>query len=182
MAPKVNKGKEVASSSQGSKRERTTSEGEHEDDRITPQPLRRYGLRWITEQEDRLHTLGLNFEFNALGDCNLNMGHDIEEEEADYRPAYEPWGVDVTKTKKSEGINSPILIVNKRNARIENMLSHFMSCDAPQLQLHGQARGATLLAQGDWRRGIGVPTAKSGFLHQLGKEIYKSQAIFIKEQ
>ncbi|MCD7458900.1 hypothetical protein HAX54_039572 [Datura stramonium] len=40
---------------------------------MTPQPLRRYGLRWVTEQEDRLITLGLGFVFDARGDCNLNM-------------------------------------------------------------------------------------------------------------
>ncbi|MCE3050335.1 hypothetical protein HAX54_046925, partial [Datura stramonium] len=53
MAPKVNKGKGVASSSHGSKRVRRTSEEELEDVRMAPQPLRRYGLRWVTEQEGK---------------------------------------------------------------------------------------------------------------------------------
>ncbi|MCD9559115.1 hypothetical protein HAX54_016848 [Datura stramonium] len=42
MAPKVNKGKGVASSNHGSKRERTTSEEEHGDVNMAPLPLRRY--------------------------------------------------------------------------------------------------------------------------------------------
>ncbi|MCD9642064.1 hypothetical protein HAX54_028662 [Datura stramonium] len=127
MAQKINKGKGLASSSQGSKRARTTSEEEHEDVNMAPQPLRRYGLRWVTEKEgkkwfkehkeskcshdmftdrncwslvfphmvDRILTLGLDFMFNAPGDCNLNMGHDIEEEEVDYKPSYGPRGVDL---------------------------------------------------------------------------------------
>ncbi|MCD7465602.1 hypothetical protein HAX54_001610 [Datura stramonium] len=73
MAPKVNKGKGVASSSHGSKKARRTSEEEHEDVRMAPQPLRRYGLYWVTEQEDRILTLGLGFVFDVPGDCNLNM-------------------------------------------------------------------------------------------------------------
>ncbi|MCD7468997.1 hypothetical protein HAX54_007571 [Datura stramonium] len=73
MAQKVNKGKGVASSSHGSKRARITSEEEHEDLRMAPPPLRRYGLYWVMEQEDRILTLGLGFVFDALNDCNLNM-------------------------------------------------------------------------------------------------------------
>ncbi|MCD9645513.1 hypothetical protein HAX54_034506, partial [Datura stramonium] len=34
-------------------------------------------------------------------------GHDIEEEKADYRPAYDPRGIDVTKIKEPDGINGP---------------------------------------------------------------------------
>ncbi|MCE3051872.1 hypothetical protein HAX54_051090, partial [Datura stramonium] len=51
MAPKVSKGKGMASSSHGSKRERRPSEEEHEDVNIEPPPLRQYGLRWVTEKE-----------------------------------------------------------------------------------------------------------------------------------
>ncbi|MCD7462603.1 hypothetical protein HAX54_048890 [Datura stramonium] len=54
----------------------------------------------------------------------IMRGHDIEEEEADYRPTYDPRRVDVTKTKEPKGINSLFLAVNERNARIDNMLSH----------------------------------------------------------
>ncbi|MCD9638895.1 hypothetical protein HAX54_023067, partial [Datura stramonium] len=53
MAPKVNKGKGLASSSHVSKRERTTSEEEHEDVSMAPLPLRRYGLRWVIEKEGK---------------------------------------------------------------------------------------------------------------------------------
>ncbi|MCD7448530.1 hypothetical protein HAX54_043460 [Datura stramonium] len=51
MAPKVNKGKGVASSIHGSKRARRPNEEEHEDVSMAPPPLRRYGLCWITEKE-----------------------------------------------------------------------------------------------------------------------------------
>ncbi|MCD7458034.1 hypothetical protein HAX54_036967 [Datura stramonium] len=73
MAPKVRKGKGVAFSSHGSKRARRPSEEEHEDVSMTPPPLRRYGLHWVTKKEDRILTLDLDFMFNASGDCNLNM-------------------------------------------------------------------------------------------------------------
>ncbi|MCE3051124.1 hypothetical protein HAX54_048948 [Datura stramonium] len=66
---------------------------------------------------------GQNFGFGSLLTKFL-CGHDIEEEEADYRPAYNPRGIDVTKTKEPEDINGPVLSVNERNARIENLLSH----------------------------------------------------------
>ncbi|MCE0480865.1 hypothetical protein HAX54_038056 [Datura stramonium] len=51
MAPKENKEKCVASSRNGSKRARRVSEEEHEDVRMGPQQLRRYGLHLVTEQE-----------------------------------------------------------------------------------------------------------------------------------
>ncbi|MCD9561442.1 hypothetical protein HAX54_020553 [Datura stramonium] len=129
MAPKVCKGKGLASSSHGSKRERRPNEDVHEDLNMAPPPLRRYGLRWVMEKAgkkwfkehkeskyshdmfidrnclslvfphmvDRMLTLGLGFMFNAPGGCKLNMGHDIEEEETDYKPTYDPRGVDMTK-------------------------------------------------------------------------------------
>ncbi|MCE0480598.1 hypothetical protein HAX54_037617, partial [Datura stramonium] len=65
----------------------------------------------------RILTLGLGFVFDGPGDCNLNMmrefvknlmptrgrtKHDIEDEEADYRPAYDPRGIHVTKIKEPE--------------------------------------------------------------------------------
>ncbi|MCD9646597.1 hypothetical protein HAX54_036578 [Datura stramonium] len=46
-------GKGVASSSHGSKRARRPSEEEHEDVRMAPPTLRRYGLRWVTEKEGK---------------------------------------------------------------------------------------------------------------------------------
>ncbi|MCD9641464.1 hypothetical protein HAX54_027659 [Datura stramonium] len=196
MAPKVNKGKGLASSSHGSKRTRTISEEEHEDVSMAPPPLRRYSLRWVTKKEvfphmaDRILTLGLDFMFNAPGDCNFEYGEripckldakgkkppyrnirhtlcgsnsvarwtrhqqlgyhvslpyahlsregrDIEEEEANYRPAYHPRGVDVTKTKEPDGINGPVLTVNERNVQIDNMLSHLYGMQMLQLRMNG---------------------------------------------
>ncbi|MCE3051874.1 hypothetical protein HAX54_051093, partial [Datura stramonium] len=51
-------------------------------------------------------------------------GHEIEEEEENYKPRYEPKGIDLTKTKYTEGVHGLILSFNERNARIGNMLSH----------------------------------------------------------
>ncbi|MCE0481977.1 hypothetical protein HAX54_040204 [Datura stramonium] len=56
----------------------------------------------------------------------ISAWHDIEEEEEDYRPTYDPRGIGVTKTKDPEGINGPVLSVNEPNARIDNMLSHLI--------------------------------------------------------
>ncbi|MCD9559299.1 hypothetical protein HAX54_017173 [Datura stramonium] len=50
--------------------------------------------------------------------------HAIEEEEVDYRPVYDPGGIDVTKTKESEGIHDPFLSINERTARTDNISSH----------------------------------------------------------
>ncbi|MCE3215355.1 hypothetical protein HAX54_002077 [Datura stramonium] len=124
---------------------------------MAPPLLRRYEVRWVTEKEDIILTLGLGFVFDAPGDCSLNMskgrkrlklrigvlltrflyGHYIEEEEVDYRPSYDPRGINVTKTKEPEGINSSILFVNERNARTDNMLSHLYGMQMLQLRMHG---------------------------------------------
>ncbi|MCD7455643.1 hypothetical protein HAX54_029014 [Datura stramonium] len=90
---------------------------------MAPPPLRRYGLRWVTEKEDRILTLGLGFMFDAQDDCNLNIRHDIEEEEADCRPTYDSRGVDITKTKEPEGINSLVLSL-RINGVSEEQLQH----------------------------------------------------------
>ncbi|MCD9641343.1 hypothetical protein HAX54_027497 [Datura stramonium] len=66
---------------------------------------------------------GQNFEFGGILTRFLR-GHDIEEEEADYRPDYDPRWIDVIKTKEPKGINGPVLFVNERNMQIENMSSH----------------------------------------------------------
>ncbi|MCE0481322.1 hypothetical protein HAX54_039001 [Datura stramonium] len=132
MAPKVNKWKGMASSSHRSKRVRRPSEEEHEDVRMTPPPLRRYRLHWVTKQEDRILTLDLGFVFDVPGDCNLNM-----EEEADYRPDYDPRGIEVTKKKEPEGINGLVLSVNERNVRIDNILSHLYGIQILQLRMNG---------------------------------------------
>ncbi|MCD7459678.1 hypothetical protein HAX54_041610 [Datura stramonium] len=65
---------------------------------------------------------GENFGFGGLLTRFLR-GHDIEEEEEDYRPTFDPRWIDVTKTKEPEGINDPVLFVNKRSVRIDNILS-----------------------------------------------------------
>ncbi|MCD7458389.1 hypothetical protein HAX54_038077 [Datura stramonium] len=52
MTPKSSKGKGVASSSHGSKRSKRASEEEHDDVSIPQQPLRRYGLHWVTEKKE----------------------------------------------------------------------------------------------------------------------------------
>ncbi|MCD9559646.1 hypothetical protein HAX54_017781 [Datura stramonium] len=73
MASKVIKGKGVASPSHESKIARRTSKEEHQDVRKAPPQLKRYGLHSVTEQEDRIFTLGLGFVFDAPGEYNLNM-------------------------------------------------------------------------------------------------------------
>ncbi|MCD7450373.1 hypothetical protein HAX54_005716, partial [Datura stramonium] len=128
VAPKVNKGKGVASSSHGSKRARRPSEEGHEDVSMAPPPLRRYDLRWVMEKEvpgkhvthvtrERVCIVyalmngmlinvgvliknvlkresgkeGQNFGFGGLLTQFL-WGNNIEDEEAEYRPAYGPRG------------------------------------------------------------------------------------------
>ncbi|MCD7472261.1 hypothetical protein HAX54_013290, partial [Datura stramonium] len=64
-------------------------------------------------------------------------GTTLRRKEADYKPAYDLRGVDVTKTKEPEGINGPVLTVNERNARIDNMLSHLYGMQMLQLRMNG---------------------------------------------
>ncbi|MCD7468186.1 hypothetical protein HAX54_006148 [Datura stramonium] len=82
---------------------------------------------------------GQNFEFGGLLTRFL-WGYDIEEDEGDYRPAYDLRGVYVTKTKEPEGINGPVLIVNDHNAQIDNMLSHLYSMQMLQLRMDGMTK------------------------------------------
>ncbi|MCD7455738.1 hypothetical protein HAX54_029382 [Datura stramonium] len=79
---------------------------------------------------------GQNIRFRGLLTLFLR-GHEIEEEEADYRPAYDPRGVDVTKAKEPEGVNGPALSVNERNAQIDNILSHLYDMQMLQLRMNG---------------------------------------------
>ncbi|MCE3049643.1 hypothetical protein HAX54_045458, partial [Datura stramonium] len=51
VALKASKGKDVASSSHRNKRYRMGKEAPNEDASMPPQPPRRYGLHWATEQE-----------------------------------------------------------------------------------------------------------------------------------
>ncbi|MCD9642812.1 hypothetical protein HAX54_029831 [Datura stramonium] len=87
MAPKVNKGKGVASSSHGSKRARRPSEGEHEDVRMAPPPLRRH-LRINGVNEEQLQQLNMDYPLSehlrAL--CRVGPGY---EEPLDYDVAME---------------------------------------------------------------------------------------------
>ncbi|MCE3215196.1 hypothetical protein HAX54_001227 [Datura stramonium] len=53
MAPKLNKGKGVASSSHGNKRSRETQNAPNEDASMPPQPPRFYGLRRVMGQEGK---------------------------------------------------------------------------------------------------------------------------------
>ncbi|MCD7465476.1 hypothetical protein HAX54_001394, partial [Datura stramonium] len=50
MALKPRKGKGVASSSHGFKRSKRANEEKNEDVSLPQQPLKSFGLRWITEQ------------------------------------------------------------------------------------------------------------------------------------
>ncbi|MCE3216297.1 hypothetical protein HAX54_005940 [Datura stramonium] len=64
---------------------------------------------------------GQGFGFGGLLTRFLR-GHDIDEEEANYRTIYDPTGIDVTKNKEPEGVNGPILFVNECRARIDNIV------------------------------------------------------------
>ncbi|MCE3052353.1 hypothetical protein HAX54_052384 [Datura stramonium] len=75
MAQKVNKGKGLSSSSHGSKRARRTSEEENEDVRMAPQYLRRYGLRWVIEQEENEITrVDLEIEYSDDNEEDSEFG------------------------------------------------------------------------------------------------------------
>ncbi|MCE3049712.1 hypothetical protein HAX54_045583, partial [Datura stramonium] len=79
-------------------------------------------------------------------DCNLNMVREFlanwdpkersnHEEEKDYKPVYDPRGIDVSNTKEPEGIHSPGLSINERNAQIGNMLDHMYGMQMLQLRM-----------------------------------------------
>ncbi|MCD7473202.1 hypothetical protein HAX54_014858 [Datura stramonium] len=72
MVPKASKGKVVASSSHGNKRSRVGQEVPNED---VSMPTTTTKALWapLDHKERRLYTLGFNFVFNDLGDCNWNM-------------------------------------------------------------------------------------------------------------
>ncbi|MCD7464338.1 hypothetical protein HAX54_052532 [Datura stramonium] len=79
---------------------------------------------------------GQSFGFGGLM-TRFMCGHQIEEEEVDYRPVYDPRDIEVTKTKEPEGIHGPILYINEHNARIDNMLSHIYGMQMLQLRMNG---------------------------------------------
>ncbi|MCD9642537.1 hypothetical protein HAX54_029392, partial [Datura stramonium] len=68
------------------------------------------------------------------GDTRLKK---VEEEEVDYRPRYDPKGLHVTKTKELKGIYHPVLPISKRNACIDNVLSHLYGMQMLQLRMSG---------------------------------------------
>ncbi|MCE2055487.1 hypothetical protein HAX54_042728 [Datura stramonium] len=154
MAPKARKGEGVAYSSHENKRSRVGQDAPIEDASMPQQPPMCYGLCWVTEQEDtqwfkdhkeskyyhelffdsdslacefpyiidRIHTLGLDFVFNDLGECNLIM--QIDEEVVDYRPWYDPKGLDMTKTKELEDIHGLVLSISEHKVHIDSVLNH----------------------------------------------------------
>ncbi|MCD7462597.1 hypothetical protein HAX54_048878, partial [Datura stramonium] len=63
-------------------------------------------------------------------------GHQIEEEEADDSPTYDPRGIDETKTKDPEGVHHVVISVNNHNAQIDNMLSHLYGMQMLQLRIN----------------------------------------------
>ncbi|MCD9638283.1 hypothetical protein HAX54_022155 [Datura stramonium] len=159
MAPKVNKGKGVASSIHGSKRARRPSEEEHEVVSMAPPPFRNFLSLVFPQMVDRILTIALGFMFNAPGDCNLNMVREfleiwIPNERSNQvkiigqiiefspkalnrllgKPIVDPQPfVDM----ELEAIKGPVLTVNEHNARIDNMLSHLYSMQMLQLRKKG---------------------------------------------
>ncbi|MCE3215424.1 hypothetical protein HAX54_002338, partial [Datura stramonium] len=134
----------------GSKRTRRANEEEHDDLSLPPQSLRRYGLRWVKRKKRErvclvfalITGMPINvgviiknvlsrarakrsqiFGFGGLL-IRFLRGNEIEKEEVDYRPIYDPKGNDVTNIKEPKGVNGPDFSANERNARIDNMLSH----------------------------------------------------------
>ncbi|MCD7454060.1 hypothetical protein HAX54_023377 [Datura stramonium] len=78
---------------------------------------------------------GQRFSFKGLLNRFLRV-QQVEEEEVDYRPRYGPKGLDVTKTKESEGLHDPVLFINE-HARIDNVLSHLYGMQIIQMRMRG---------------------------------------------
>ncbi|MCD7454827.1 hypothetical protein HAX54_026170 [Datura stramonium] len=117
MAHKVNKEKGVASSSHGNKGSRGTQEAPMEDSSI---PI------W------RNYTYSQWTEFDRKVGPPLTV--QIDEEVVDYRPRYDPEGIDVTKTKDPKGIHGSVLSISERNACINNVLSHLYGIVGPSFE------------------------------------------------
>ncbi|MCD9638708.1 hypothetical protein HAX54_022844 [Datura stramonium] len=108
MAPKASRGKGVASSSHENKRYRLGQETPNEDARMQPQPPKCYGLHWFMEQEEGVDKdKGEKRQRLSFGGflTQFLRGHQIDEEVVNYRPWYDPKGIDVKKKKKPEGIH-----------------------------------------------------------------------------
>ncbi|MCD7446268.1 hypothetical protein HAX54_050989 [Datura stramonium] len=82
---------------------------------------------------------GQNIGFGGLLTRFLR-GHQIEEEEVDYIPVYDPRGVGLTKTKKPEGVHGLVLSINEHNAQTGNMLSHMYHMEMLQLRMNGVSK------------------------------------------
>ncbi|MCD7468395.1 hypothetical protein HAX54_006503 [Datura stramonium] len=122
MAPIFNKGKGVASLSHGNKRSRGTQEVPMENASMPQQPPRNYGLCWVTKQEDVTHVMRERecLVFVLMTGRPVNVGEQqIDEEVIDYRPRYDPNGLDMSKIKDPEGIHGLVLSNSKRNVRID---------------------------------------------------------------
>ncbi|MCD7473024.1 hypothetical protein HAX54_014567 [Datura stramonium] len=75
MVQKPSKGKGVASSNHGLKRPKRTSEEEQDDMTSPEQPLRRYGIHWITEQEeDEMARVDSDIEYSDAEEEDYEMG------------------------------------------------------------------------------------------------------------
>ncbi|MCE0481358.1 hypothetical protein HAX54_039040 [Datura stramonium] len=60
-----------------------------------------------------------------------------DKEVVDYRPRYDPKGIDITKTKNPEGIHGPVLSISECHAQTDNILSHIYDMKMLQLRMNG---------------------------------------------
>ncbi|MCD9646524.1 hypothetical protein HAX54_036411 [Datura stramonium] len=76
MAPKSNKGKGVASSSQGTKRSIFGEEAQTMDASMPQQLSRRYGLYWVIDQEATDEQLNIDYPLyeHSRAFCNVRPG------------------------------------------------------------------------------------------------------------
>ncbi|MCD7458307.1 hypothetical protein HAX54_037835 [Datura stramonium] len=163
MAPKVNKGKGVASSNYGNKRSRGTQEAPNEDASMPPQPPRRYGLCWVTKQEDKKwfkehkeskysHELfvdrtSLASEFARVIDILQSLGLNFvfnDPSECNLNMMREFFvnldpkeGLDVMKEKEPKGIYDYVLSISQCNVCIDNILSHLYGMQMLRLRMSG---------------------------------------------
>ncbi|MCE5166009.1 hypothetical protein HAX54_013994, partial [Datura stramonium] len=61
----------------------------------------------------------------------------VEEEEVDYKPRYDPKGLEVIKTKDPEGLYSLVLSISEKNGRTNNILSHLYGMQILKLGMSG---------------------------------------------
>ncbi|MCD9644551.1 hypothetical protein HAX54_032832 [Datura stramonium] len=140
MAPKVNKGKGMASLSHGIK-------GQVE---LKKHPVRmqachhnRQGFIGSIGSRSKKDVLrmarvkkGQRFSFGGLL-TQILREQQIDEAAVDYRPRYDPKGLDVTKKKELDYIHGLVLSISERNACIDNVLSYLYSMQILQLRMNG---------------------------------------------